>query len=1188
MYLKRLESVGFKSFAERINIAFVPGVTAVVGPNGSGKSNITDAIRWVLGEQSIKSLRGAKMEDVIFQGSDTRNSLNFAEVNLVLDNSSQSLPLDFEEVSVTRRVYRSGISEFYINKQSCRLKDIIDLFMDSGLGQDSFSIISQGRVEEVLSSKAEERRMIFEEAAGVLKYKQRKRRAEYKLTETKENLNRVDDIIHEIKQQIDPLKEQSETAAEYMKQMKRLKDHEISLLITEIEYLHKEWQILLNALDEKKMDEIQLKTTIQQKEAQLESNRNTLQNLDQQIERLQTNLLTMTQEVEQYEGKKQVLHERVKNFSENKGKLEKQKKDTEIKLGELRETLNDEQEIYTELQSIKQKTKNEIKKLTKKLTIDQDERLDQIEELKAQYIEYLNKQAANRNEQQSIKQQIQQLNARKNGQKEKKQHLSTQKQSLEKNKEYLREVFSKKKQNYVEKEKSIQALKRKLSEKRNHFNVSQEKLYKGYQAITKLTSRQEMLEEMKENFQGFFYGVKAVLQANKKEELSGIHGAVIECIDVPKQYVTAIETVLGGQAQHIVVKDDHAAREAITWLKQASKGRATFLPIASIRPRILSPALIQKIEKHSGFVGISSELVHTSEIYEKVIKHLMGHVLIAKTLKDANELAEIIGRRYRIVTLDGDVVNPGGSMSGGSKNNSKQSLFTREKDLQELTKKITEGQQKSTIFEQEVTRQKQSIKHLEQEVENEERLFVIMQQELQDTQASYKKNEAELSVLNDNLMAHAQDQQQFEQERYQLEENASGLHKTLSTIKQKVVSIQKEIEYLTVQESALKESEAQIQQHIHENQISIAEQEERVRHQGEKITNIQKQILEFEERYKVISNDLTELTRLQETEKTTEELDREILEKKNATSDLTKQVQDQRATRLHQTQILKDEELALKEYDKKHYALLQTIQKQEVKVTRLDIDLENRLSTLQTEYTTTFESASQTYNKTSNIEETKSSVNQLKQSIKALGTVNLGSIDEYKRLSERFEFLTDQRTDLIDAKQTLYSIIAEMDGVMKERFETTFSSIKEEFTAVFKELFGGGHASLTLTDPNQILDTGIEIIAQPPGKKLQHLGLLSGGERALTAISLLFAILRVRPVPFCVLDEVEAALDEANVVRFAKYVKLHSDDTQFIVITHRKGTMEEADVLYGVTMQESGVSRLVSVRLEDTTELVNT
>jgi len=1187
VYLKRLDSVGFKSFAERIKVEFVQGVTAIVGPNGSGKSNITDAIRWVLGEQSVKSLRGSKMEDVIFQGSDTRNQLNFAEVTLVLDNSTQSLKLDYDEVSVTRRVYRSGVSEFYINKQSCRLKDIIDLFMDSGLGQESFSIISQGRVEEVLSSKAEERRTIFEEAAGVLKYKQRKKKAEFKLSETEENLSRVNDIVYEIEQQIHPLEQQAKIAEKYLEQMDLLKKAEISLLITEIEVLHQEWEQLLELIDEQRTKEIALKTAIQQKEADLENEKREILQLDEEVDELQTDLLKKTQQLEQFEGQRQVLQERLKNFAENKENLSKQREQTSNLIEKLEQELNDEKEKLAQQQTKKNTINQYIKKLEQQLTTGQDVLAEKIEELKAEYIEYLNEQAAIRNERQSIKQQLQQLSGRNNHQSKKHQDMQNLKKELEEKQSKLLADFTKQEQAYREMEKNVQVAKDQLKNKRDDLERSQENLYKGYQMISNLKSRKEMLEEMKDDFQGFFHGVKAILKAKQKNILKSIKGAVIELIDVPKEYVMAIETVLGGQAQHVVVTDDQAAREAISWLKSTNNGRSTFLPLASIQERFIIPDLLHKAKKHAGFVGIASELVNTDSIYQKVISHLMGHIIITQTLKDANEIAVLTGRRYRIVTLDGDVVNPGGSMSGGAKKKTNQSLFTREKDLEEVTAKLIDLQKKAADFEEVVEKKKNGINVLEKEIENKEHSIAIEQQTLQEVHATYKQVQIELESLNDQLLIFDQDQQQFEQEREDLLGREVAIDDELKIIQTKLITIQTEVDQLTTQASELEENQDQIQHDLHQNQVSLAEQEERIRNQTEKTSTIQLQLQEAEEQHDSINSDLDELIHTHQSDSTEEEITDQIEVKKRNIDRLTAEIQEKRTKRANKTELIDDQERELKAENANYHTFIEFIQKQEVKANRLDVDLENKLSQLQTDYTLTYELASKTYEKTNDVEKTKANVKYLKQTIKDLGTVNIGAIDEYKRISERYSFLTKQKDDLVEAKQTLFSVIAEMDKVMKKRFEDTFLQISKEFSIVFKELFGGGHAKLNLTDPKNMLDTGIEIIAQPPGKKLQQLGLLSGGERALTAISLLFSILRVRPVPFCVLDEVEAALDEANVVRFAKYVKLHSSDTQFIVITHRKGTMEEADVLYGVTMQESGVSRLVSVQLEDTLDLVN-
>ncbi|SHF50849.1 chromosome segregation protein SMC [Ornithinibacillus halophilus] len=1188
MFLKRLESVGFKSFAERINVEFVPGVTAVVGPNGSGKSNITDAIRWVLGEQSAKSLRGSKMEDIIFQGSDSRRALNVAEVTLVLDNQDEALPLDYEEVSVTRRVYRSGESEFYINKQSCRLKDIIDLFMDSGLGKEAFSIISQGKVEEILSSKAEERRTIFEEAAGVLKYKQRKKKAEYKLAETQENLNRIEDIIYEIEQQIGPLKDQADTAKTFIEKKELLKEKEIALLITEIEKLHKEWQGLLEELDKEKMSEIQLKTSIQQKEAKLETERQEINELDKAIEELQANLLSTTQLLEQHEGKKQVYNERFKHFEENKQKLEQQKEETTSKLNQTRLDLKDENEKLALLQSQRQETNQKLQEIEHILTNQQENIAEQIEELKADYIEVLNQQAAYKNEKHSIRQQLEQVTHKKDRQLEKFQDLIIQRDEYEQRKAAKKKELEEEEQQYDQVYLRQQQLKTELEQARSQHQESQTKLYQGYQYIEKLKSKKEMLEEMKEDFQGFFHGVKSILKAREDSLLQDIYGAVIELVDVPKEYITAIETVLGGQAQHIVVENDAAARAAINWLKKTNSGRATFLPLQSIQPRFVPSDVLSMVENHPGYVGIAANLIGVSEQYKKAIHHLMGHVIIAKTLKDANDIARQVMRRYRIVTLDGDVVNPGGSMSGGAQKKTNQSLFTREKDLQELTEKLTDFQEKALLFEKNVENQKQLITEKENALQDIEGTLHVIQEKVQQAKEEYNEVSLKLSSLSDNLTLYDQDKQQFETDQEKLKARDRELESKLHSIENELQSLQSEIDKLTEQQSEFQANQEQLQQDFHQYQVQLAEQDERWKNQREKSKAIERQVTDLQEELDGYTKELNDLLSINENNETQEEIEESIQRTKEDKERLVKEIQQKRSTRSEKTQRMQDEERELKEENKQHQVLQEKVQQKEVKANRLDVELENRLTKLQTEYTITFEKAMQLYEKVEDINLAKEDVRQIKLSIERLGTVNLGAIDEYERISERYTFLSEQKDDLVEAKQTLFEVIAEMDQEMEKLFDHTFSQIKAEFSVVFKELFGGGRAELKLTDPKNLLDTGVDIIAQPPGKKLQHLGLLSGGERALTAIALLFAILRVRPVPFCVLDEVEAALDEANVARFAKYVKMYSKNTQFIVITHRKGTMEEADVLYGVTMQESGVSRLVSVRLEDTKELIET
>lgn len=1186
MYLKRLESVGFKSFAKRINVDFVPGVTAVVGPNGSGKSNITDAIRWVLGEQSAKSLRGSKMEDIIFQGSDTRKPLNMAEVTLVLDNHDQLLPLDYEEVSVTRRVYRSGASEYYINNQSCRLKDIINLFMDSGLGREAFSIISQGKVEEILSSKAEERRTIFEEAAGVLKYKQRKKKAEYKLAETQENLYRVEDIIHEIESQLLPLKEQAETARNYRMLKDQLKETEIAYLLAEIEQLHDKWQDLLQELNQLKQKEQEIQALMEQKERDQISERNLIEQMDKDLEQLQTELLEVTKNLEKYEGKKQLFLERSKHFAENKAKLEIQKNNTSVRIGNLHEVFIQEKKQLTELQSIKKATAETVKQLETKLSVGEENLEETIEDRKSDYIEYLNQQAAKRNEKQTIEERLQQLDTKTEIQSEKFAGLITERKALQEQVNELAPRLQEKKLLCETKEQTIKSIKQALERHRLEFQRAQKKLYQGYQYIEKIKSKKEMLEEMKEDFQGFFQGVKAVLKAKKEQKITNIYGAVIELVDVPNPYITAMETVLGGQAQYIVVKDDQSARESIVWLKKTNSGRATFLPLASIQERFIPENVKEKLKDHAGFVGIAAELIHTDPHYRRAINHLMGHVVIAKTLKDANELARLSARRYRIVTLDGDVVNPGGSMSGGAKKKVNQSLFTREKELEEMTAKLKTFQTQILDFEHNVRKQKDKIAELEDQLAVEEQALELEQRNMQSIETNHRELEMKLRALNDQLKIYDQDKQQFNEDKQQLVNRQAELTDELDLLAKQAKQIEQEITRLTEQQTELKENKQKLQEELHRHQVLLAEQDERVKYQRERTKQVQEQLSELQYEYDAYAEEWENLVEFQDSNETEDDIDRSIQEQTEAKQQIIAKLEQLRTKRTVHTKQLQEKEQEMKEISQEHETVKRAIQQKEVQANRIDVELENSLNHLQEEYTITFEKAQNTFEKATDKQKAQATVKQLRRQIEQLGTVNLGAIDEYERINERYSFLKEQQADLVEAKQTLYTVIGEMDEEMKRQFNDTFSQIKVAFSDVFQQLFGGGHAELKLTDPKNLLDTGVDIVAQPPGKKLQHLGLLSGGERALTAIALLFAILRVRPVPFCVLDEVEAALDEANVSRFAKYIKLFSKNTQFIVITHRKGTMEEADVLYGVTMQESGVSRLVSVRLEDTKDLV--
>ncbi|UOE57119.1 chromosome segregation protein SMC [Cytobacillus oceanisediminis] len=1186
MFLKRLDVIGFKSFAERITVDFVPGVTAVVGPNGSGKSNITDAIRWVLGEQSAKSLRGSKMEDVIFAGSDSRRAQNFAEVTLTLDNGDQGLPIEYSEVSVTRRVYRSGDSEYLINKQTCRLKDIVDLFMDSGLGREAFSIISQGRVEEILNSKAEERRTIFEEAAGVLKYKTRKKKAEGKLSETQDNLNRVNDILHELESQVEPLKIQASIAKDYLHQKEELEKIEVALTVYEIEELHSKWEQLSRQLEQHTEDEMKLSAVIQNKEAKMEELKDHISAIDESVNDLQDVLLHASEELEKLEGRKEVLKERKKNASQNKDQLHRNMEELSMKITELKE--------QEEKQSaLKGKVKTEAVKLQKALKEKQDQLKlfsenteEKIESLKSDYIEVLNSQAASRNELQNIDQQLSQQ-----GQRSSKLEMDNEKYIADrkKNEEKKQKIQSDLESLQKELESQVHVFRtedRKLESLKNNYQKQEKTLYQAYQYLQQAKSRQEMLEEMEEDFSGFFQGVKEVLKA-RGSKLQGIEGAVAELIQVPKEYETAIETALGGAMQHIIVQNEQDGRSAIQFLKKNSYGRATFLPLSVVKGKKLNTGQLQSVQGHPAFIGEAASLIQFEGRHQSAIENLLGNVIISRDLKGANELAKLLQYRVRLVTIDGDVVNPGGSMTGGAVKQKSTSILSRKGELEELKSRIVDMESKTANLEKQVKLQKSEIQKQETRIEQLRKTGEELRLMEQKVKGELLEVEFEEKSINERLSLYDMDKAQFSEDRERLLIRKSELADLLEQQQKQIADLDNEIKALTERKNTQQTSKETVVSEINELKISFASKSEQLNHAEDKLAAINSELAVNREKLKTVKEDLellsSEMTNSSSGEQHLEEAAQQKLKEKNETLEL---IASRRDERLKLQTSLEDLELEAKELKRQHKGLVEVLKDEEVKQNRLDVELENRLNHLREEYLLSFEGAKEEYPLQIEIDEARKKVKLIKLAIEELGAVNLGAIEEYDRVSERYEFLLEQKTDLQEAKDTLFQVIDEMDVEMKRRFEETFEGIRFHFESVFQSLFGGGRADLRLTQPDDLLNTGVEIVAQPPGKKLQNLGLLSGGERALTAIALLFSILKVRPVPFCILDEVEAALDEANVQRFSQYLKRYSDETQFIVITHRKGTMEEADVLYGVTMQESGVSKLVSVRLEETRELI--
>lgn len=1185
LFLKQLDIVGFKSFAERVTVDFVTGVTAVVGPNGSGKSNITDAIRWVLGEQSAKSLRGAKMGDIIFAGSDSRKALNFAEVTLTLDNNDQFLPIDYNEVSVTRRVFRSGDSEYLINKQPCRLKDIIDLFMDSGLGREAFSIISQGRVEEILNSKPEERRTIFEEAAGVLKYKTRKKKAEVKLTETKENLNRVNDILHELETQVEPLKIQASIAKDYLEQKEELEKFEVALTVYEIEELHEKWEKLTSLFENHQQREMELSTVLHGKEAKIQAFRDHVTALDESVNDLQNVLLHASEELEKLEGRKEVLKERKKNASQNKEQLKRSLEElTSSSIGLKKDKVNHEQAKEL-LEKAAKALKQQLEVKQEKLKLYSQNTEEQIENLKSEYIDLLNRQAAAKNEKQMIDRQSNQQETRHSKLESDNAKYIDERKQIESQKDSIQHRFKEINEKLEEHVHLYRKEERKLESLKGAYEKQEKTLYQAFQYLQQAKSRQEMLEELDEDYSGFFQGVKEVLKA-RETKLNGIQGAVAELITVPKEFETAIEIALGGAMQHIVVDTEADGRQAIQYLKKNGYGRATFLPLSAIKKKFINEAQLQLVKQHGAFIGVASSLLQFDTKYSVAIESLLGNVLVAKDIKGANELAKILQYRVRIVTLEGDVVNPGGSMTGGAVKQNKSSILSRKTELEGLKQKIVGMNQKTENMEKQVKQIKADLQKQTLHLENLKSKGNELRELEQSMMSELREIEYEEKRVNERLALYDMDKSQFTEEKERLITRSKELQDVLGDYQNQITTLDDKIQKLTKLKNTQQTSKESLLEEINELKIKLVSKNEQLKSAVDKYKSTLAEINENEERLKVVKEDLellsSEMTNNSSGEHHLEEAAKRKLQDKNETLNL---ISARRDERLKMQTELEDLELEVKELKRQHKGMTEGLKDEEVKINRLDVELESRLTHLREEYLLSFEAAKEEYPLTIEVDEARKKVKLIKLAIDELGTVNLGAIEEYERVSERYEFLLEQKNDLQEAKDTLFQVIDEMDVEMKRRFQDTFEGIRFHFESVFQSLFGGGRADLRFTDPDDLLNTGIDIVAQPPGKKLQNLGLLSGGERALTAIALLFSILKVRPVPFCILDEVEAALDEANVHRYAQYLKRYSHETQFIVITHRKGTMEEADVLYGVTMQESGVSKMVSVRLEETKEM---
>lgn len=1185
MYLKRLELQGFKSFPEKVSLDFNDGITAVVGPNGSGKSNIADAIRWVLGEQSIKTLRGSKMEDVIFAGTEHRKPLGFAEVTITLDNSDSSLPIEYGEVSITRRVFRSGESEYFINKTACRLKDITELLLDTGIGRDGYSVIGQGRVDEILSTRSEDRRQIFEEASGIMKYKLRKQEAEKKLELTRQNLERINDIISELEAQLGPLKEQSETARKFLDLRENLKVLDVNLFLDSIEKFREK----INAISEQYRN---VREQIDSENSKLDritgSNREKteqLKSIDEKLETARQAFYEIEGSLERCNSEIKLNNEKIANLRQNIERLDNEQAELEEKVKELEKEEAGKQDKlkYLEKQLNDYSTKLEgyekqMEELLK--TLDEDER--RIELLKSSIMDKIDIQSDKRMQISNLRMHIENMQKRQRS-------IDTEiyQNVIERDREKIKkEELQKRIRNADEQISKQKAKHQELLSERDEsdrmlgdLRAKQNRLNSEIQSKS---ARVKTLREMERNLEGYNRSVREVLQACRSSSQfgSGIHGALAQLIDVDRKYETAIEISLGGALQNIVTQSEEDAKKAIEFLKKNRLGRATFLPISSVNGRSFDDASLSRIKATDGFCGVACELVRCNPQYNGIIRNLLGKVVVVDNLDNGIRMARKFGYTFRIVTLEGDLLNTGGSMSGGSIDNRGTGILSRSREISELDSELKKLKDEEVAAANDIRQIVEVISQIDSEISS-------VQSDIKNNELVKIRDESQLAQADENMNRLTARIEMLRQEKEQLQRQIDETAQEMGKYENELSQIEQEINSArqTVAEHQEKHKEDQaVRDALHtditdfkisvnsirESIAAVRESSERLHSEMESISKSIARKTGDREKY------MADILKLEEEN---EGLMTEIKKKNEDKSGKTFEMD-----RLTEERKVLEEEVydtvnKINEINKTILLLQEEYSRIEVRKAKLETEMGALTDRIWNEYELTYSSALSLKRDIGSITAAQKKINELKNSIKALGPVNVASIEEYVKTKERYEFMSNQRNDMEQAREKLLRVISEMTSIMKKQFMEQFRLINENFSLVFRELFNGGRAGLILTDQDNVLESGIEIEAQPPGKKLQNMMLLSGGERAFTAIALLFAILKLKPSPFCVLDEIEAALDEANVYRFAEYLKSYSGKTQFIVVTHRKGTMENADMLYGVTMQEQGVSKIVSLKM---------
>lgn len=1181
MLLKSLELQGFKSFPDKTKIEFGKGLTAVVGPNGSGKSNLSDAMRWVMGEQSTKTLRGSKMEDVIFTGTQQRKSQGFAQVSLTIDNSDRSLAVDSDEVIITRRLNRNGDSEYKINHASVRLKDINELLMDTGLGRDGYALVGQGRIAEIIQSKSDQRREIFEEAAGISKFRYRKNEAVHKLEASEENLLRLQDILSELEQRVEPLKKQSEKAKAFLQlsQEKRqlevalwnlsldqtsqkLKEQEDKILACQVE--HEDLQQSSQALEEKinqSYEEMQRclsraedcrqeKEELEQQNSALLSQeavgKNNLEHFDQETARL-------SQQLEDFKRNQQQTGRLLQERQRQRENLEAALEETNAKLEAARGQLA---ELAKQDQGADQQSAQLSKRINELLLLENEDKLTVIQ-LTGQTEEDANSYQNNQIMLSQMKDNAQGTQRELKQAQELAQLLTQRMETLENQKAGYR--F-------------------KLEGRQKKLEQEQAQAEELLRQAGQLRQKAKLLRDLEDNLEGFAYSVKAVMKQSKNGRLEGIHGTVARLLQVPEEYALAIETALGGSMQHIVVENENAAKSAIRFLKQQNAGRATFLPLTSVKGRELTG---YDLTDQEGYVDLASHLVKADAQYQGIVDSLLGRIVVAEDLDCAAAMGRQFGYRFKIVTLDGQVVNAGGSFSGGSK--------SRSAGLLSRAGEITQLQQQAQALTQRSQQQSQDTKKLEQEVNTLKAQLGALESEqitVKEDRIRCEGEQKRLEALEAEYSRRVQEMEQelegFLQRLQEKNQKIANLRRRQGETQRELEQAQQTLQSLRGQGDLLRKQREEVNASIQQLQLSQLAQQKDVDSLLETMEQLMGQSRESEQLQQQLARQIQQLGQ----QRTQQQQQIQQCAKQRETNRLTQQKLEEQVQQILQqrTQLeqaatgLREEE---KQYSRRREEVSRRLAQLEERRDTLQKEYDEVIRKLWEEYELTRSQARQEAQQPDDPAKAKTRLAAVKGEIRSLGSVNLSAIEEYEEVSQRYEFMSRQLADVEQSRKELEDLIKQLTRKMEELFAQSFEEINQNFQKIFVDLFGGGHGELKLTDPEDLLGSGIEIIVQPPGKVIRHLSALSGGEQSFVAIAIYFAILKVRPAPFCILDEIEAALDDVNVARYAEYLRLMSDKTQFIAITHRRGTMEEADVLYGVTMQEKGVSKLLKLDVSE-------